>query len=351
MTTTPIEDYAKLTRQQLTFVACDALAVLGKKPSVALVREQSIAIAGIKKGSDGDVQEDIRLWYDGLFALKRDAAIDGLPEQMATLFRATWRAAVEMAAQGVAAEREQLALKGVQMLAKVEHAQAEVAVMQHQLDLAVTEAGGRNAAITRLDETIARRDADIAQCNARLAAKDERIEALTAELARNAAEQAAAVSQLDGARRHALLQIDQARVEARRWEKRFEGCVLESKAAKQAADADAAAANKIEAKLAGARARIELLEENIQGEIARSAALAVHLVDTQNAVSRLSDQLNAAHIVSESNNARLEVAIRERDDAKMSADEARGRELRAVEQAAEFRGALTKPARRKKLAD
>lgn len=91
------EHFSSLLRQQLTFAACDALAVVRKKPSVSLVREMTIELAGIKKGSDGDVQEDIRLWFEGLFALKRDAAIDGLPEQMATLFRASWRGAVELA--------------------------------------------------------------------------------------------------------------------------------------------------------------------------------------------------------------------------------------------------------------
>ena len=53
-------DYTLLTRQDLTNVACDSLASEGKKPSVPLVRERTMQLAGIKRGSDGDVQKDIQ---------------------------------------------------------------------------------------------------------------------------------------------------------------------------------------------------------------------------------------------------------------------------------------------------
>jgi hypothetical protein len=56
------ENLSSLTRQDLTRLACDALAGAGKKPSIGLVREWTITTAGAKKGSDGDVQKDINLW-------------------------------------------------------------------------------------------------------------------------------------------------------------------------------------------------------------------------------------------------------------------------------------------------
>jgi len=41
---------SQLNRQELTRHACDALAASGKKPSIDLVRERTIAITDAKKG-------------------------------------------------------------------------------------------------------------------------------------------------------------------------------------------------------------------------------------------------------------------------------------------------------------
>ena len=61
-----LETGSQITRQELTWRACDALAAAGKKPSIGLVREWTIAATGPKKGSDGDVQKDIHLWGETL---------------------------------------------------------------------------------------------------------------------------------------------------------------------------------------------------------------------------------------------------------------------------------------------
>lgn len=199
-----INDPTAATRKQLTFAACDALAKASKKPSVALVRQQTMVLAGIKKGSDGDVQEDIRLWYEDLFALKRDVAIAGIPEPMAALFRETWRGAVELAEEGVSDARAQLERDRERAAAEVDRARAASDALRHELAMANKAVEARDAAIARLDGTIAQCEAQIVQLNARLVAKDERIESLSDELARKVTEQAAAVTALEGDRRHAF---------------------------------------------------------------------------------------------------------------------------------------------------
>ena len=105
----PTENVSRLSRQELTRLACDTLAAAGKKPSIGLVREWTIAETGAKKGSDGDVQRDINLWFDDLLKLKRDIAIDGLPDAVGSLARDFWRLAVDSATDTLAGAREALA--------------------------------------------------------------------------------------------------------------------------------------------------------------------------------------------------------------------------------------------------
>ncbi len=258
-----MQNYTAMTRRELTFAACDDLAAAGRKPSVNLVRERTIALAGIKRGSDGDVQTDISEWFNALFALKRDMAIDGLPESMTTQFRAVWRGAVEQAEVGLSRERELLAEERAAGTVEVERARGIAADLRHRLELADKAILAREETIARLDGAIGQAEAMVVQLNARLGAKDERIDALSAELARKTAEQAAAFTELDGARRHALLQIDQARSEGRHWKEQCDILSQEARSSRTAADTYRGKAGELEAALAGANARLDEVRQNL----------------------------------------------------------------------------------------
>lgn len=299
MTIFNTEKFARMTRQELTFAACDALAVNGRKPSVALVREQTIILAGIKKGSDGDVQEDIRLWYDGL------------PERMATLFRATWRGAVELAQEGVAGERMQLEQERERAATDVARARDLAESMRQELALANATIDARDAAIARLDGASAQQQAEIVQLTAKLGAREERIEALTAELARKAAEQAAAFTELDGARKHALLQIDQARGEGCHWKEQYERGEQGAQSLRAMAETYRGRAGNLEAELAGVKGRLQALEDGLASERRHGAALSAQLADEQERARRQAADLASARIAVEAANARLESAARE----------------------------------------
>lgn len=339
--TTDHPNYGTLPRQQLTFAACDALARSGRKPSVALVREQTMLFAGIKKGSDGDVQEDIRLWYDALFALKRDAAIGGVPEQMATLFRATWRGAVELAEEGLAAERATLKREREQAAADVDRAGAAADALRHQLALAQAELDARDGAIARLDGTVAQCRAELVQLNAKLGAKDERIAGLTDELARKTTEQAAAVTELDGARRHALLQVDQARGEGRHWKEQFERADQDARGARTAADTYRGKASNLEAELAGTKGRLQAMQETQVAEKARLIALEAQLQTEQATARRNLDEVASARVGAQAAHARMESAARELDAVRELAEQLRTGERRALEELMQLRAALT----------
>ena len=176
------------------------------------------------------------------------------------------------------------------------------------------------------------------QLTAKLGAKDERIEALTAELARKVAEQAAAFVELDGARRHAMLQIDQARGEGRHWKEQFERGDQEVRTARTAADSYRGKASNLEAALAGANGRLSALQESLAAEQLRTAALSAQLNAEQDGSRRHAQEMATAHIAVEATNARLESAVRELAGFRDEVAEARVRERRAIEEAAELRG-------------
>lgn len=325
-------DPTATTRKELTFAACDALAISGKKPSVALVRQQTMVLAGIKKGSDGDVQEDIRLWYEDLFALKRDASIAGIPEPMAALFRETWRGAVELAEEGVSGARAELERDRERAAAEVDRARTVSDALRHELAMAIKEVEARDAAIARLDGIVAQCEAQMVQMNAKVAAKDERIEALSDELARKITEQAAAVTALEGDRRHALLQVDQARGEGRHWKEQFERSDRDARAARLEADAYRNKAAGLETGLAGANGRLEVLQQSFAAERERTAALSSQLAQEQHALRVLSEELSSLRIAVETSNAKLQSGERELSAAKADIAAARVRERKAIDE-------------------
>lgn len=335
------DEIGRLSRQELTFMACNALAIANKKPTVALVREQTIAIAGIKKGSDGDVQEDIKLWYQGLFALKRDATIGGLPERMATLFRETWRSAVDLAEEGLVAEREKLAKDREAALAEVDSARSLADSLRHQLEMANLEVDAREATIARLDGVVAQHKAEIVQLVAKIGAKDERIESLSAELARKVEEKAAAFIEFDGARKHALMQIEQARGEGRHWKDQWERRDKEARSAHSETDVYRNKASNLEAALAGTRGRLDVLQDSLAAEKERSVQLSAQLVAEQERTRRLDSELATVRIALEASNIRFEAAARDLSVARDAVVDALTRERQALKEADQIRGAIS----------
>ena len=203
-----LDTIRQLTRQELTWRACDALAAAGKKPSIGLVREWTIVSTGAKKGSDGDVQKDINGWFEDVLKLKRDSVIDGLPDALGSLARDLWRLAVDCAGNALAGERDALGLdkmaadKLVAQAREKTVAAVELAnALATRLDIAAETIAGRDDTIRRLEDALA-------EARATLTAKDERLAGIADELARTAQQYAAGLIELEGARKHSLLQID-----------------------------------------------------------------------------------------------------------------------------------------------
>ena len=259
----------QLTRQELTWRACDALAAAGKKPSIGLVREWTIASAGAKKGSDGDVQKDINGWFDDVLKLKRDSVIDELPDAVGSLARDFWRLAVDSASDALAGERDALgadkaaadklvALSREKTVAAVELANA----LTTRLDIATETIAGRDDTIRRLEEALA-------QARAMSIAKDERLAGIADELARTTQQYAAGLIELEGARKHSLLQIDQARGESRHWKGEFERVDHENRTTLETYRQKA---SSLATELAGARGRLSAIEEALTLARVRNAA-------------------------------------------------------------------------------
>ena len=259
-----------LNRQELTRRACDMLAAAGKKPSIGLVREWTIATTGAKKGSDGDVQKDINGWFDDLLALKRDSAIDGLPDAVGSLARELWRLATDCASDALAAERDVLTLDkaAADRLVDLAHEKTVAALEQAnalttRLDIATETVAGRDDTIRRLEQALA-------EARAIATAKDERLSGIADELARTAQQHAAGLVELEGARKHSLLQIDQARGESRHWKAEFKRVDHESRATLETHRQQAAS---LAGELAGARGRLSAIEEALAAARIRNAAL------------------------------------------------------------------------------
>jgi chromosome segregation ATPase len=266
-----------LRRQDLTRLACDALAAAGRKPSIGLVREWTLSSAGIKKGSDGDVQKDINGWFEDLLKLKRDNAVAGLPDAVASLARDFWRLAIDCADATLTTEREamqeQLARAGEgvdQAERRADAAAGRSAALTQALALA-------NATIAGRDEVIAHLEQTLSEARAVLLAKEERIASLGDELGRSAQQHAAGLAELDGLRTHSLLQIDQARGEARHWKSEFERVDHENRTTLESYRQKA---SSLANDLAGARGRLSAIEEALDAARARNAELEQRMVLT-----------------------------------------------------------------------
>ncbi|GAC1411566.1 MAG: hypothetical protein NVSMB6_12930 [Burkholderiaceae bacterium] len=270
--------FKSLSRQDLTRLACDALASQGRKPSIGLVREWTIAHAGAKKGSDGDVQKDITSWFDDLLKLKRDKAVAGLPDAVSALARDFWRLAVDTADTTLTQEREALAAEknnAEKLVALAQEDTGAAVEIAHQLQGKLALA---NETISGRDDAIRRLEASLLESRAALAVKDERTAGLAAELARQAQQHAAGMAELDGVRKHSLLQIDQARAELRQSTSAFARAEHEHK---KALDIYQDRTSMLGAEVAAARGRLSAVEEALTAAMTRAKDMELALANAQ----------------------------------------------------------------------
>ena len=207
--------------------------------------------------------------------LKRDTAIDGLPDAVGSLARDFWRLAVDSATDMLAGEREALA-------AEKSAAEARIALAHQETNAAVALANEikstlaiANETITGRDETIKRLEESLSESRATLQAKDERIAGLMDELARTMQQHAAGLVELDGLRKHSLLQIDQARGEVRHWKAEFERVDHENRTTLETYRQKA---SSLATDLAGARGRLSAIEEAL-------AAARLRVVELENKIA------------------------------------------------------------------
>ena len=271
------ETVSRVSRQELTRLACDSLAAAGKKPSIGLVREWTIAATGAKKGSDGDVQRDINGWFDDLLKLKRDIAIHGLPDAVGSLARDFWRLAVDSATDTLAGERDTLAAHKAEADRQVALAREKTLAAVALASTVTARLDIANETIAGRDETIQRLEESLSEARTTLQAKDERIAGLVDELARTTQQHAAGLVELDGLRKHSLLQIDQARGEVRHWKAEFERVDHENRTTLETYRQKA---SSLATDLAGARGQLSAIEEALAAARARNAALEQRMVVT-----------------------------------------------------------------------
>lgn len=262
-------------RRELTWLACDALAVSGRKPSIASVREWTIVNHGRKQGSDTDTQADINAWYGVLLAMKQENhAVAGLPEEIAALARQLWLRATDAATDGLATQRiavdaeltkAQLATTAADQATTV--ALERVDAISHELDVA-------RESIRRLEGALSIAHASAQAADVRHAlqieARDERLATMAREATKKDAEQTARVAEFDGLRKHALLQIEEARAESREWKNT---CERAAATHQTALTAERQAIATARAELAGASGRLSGVEEALSLSQHRNAAL------------------------------------------------------------------------------
>ena len=274
-------------RREFTWQACDALAAAGRKPSIASVREWTLAHHGRKQGSDTDTQADINAWYGLLLALKQEKqTVAGLPDDVAALARGLWIKANEAASDALQAQRLQIDAERATAVQQVAHAEAATATershaiaLGHERDIA-------HEAIRRLEDALSEVRAVVQATEVRhagqLQLRDDQHAALGRELARKDADHAARLAELDGLRRHALLQIDEARLDARTWKNEHDRNVLAHQSAlKQLRDAT----GKLQEELAGAAGRMSAIEEALTASRQQNALTEASLAAARAAVA------------------------------------------------------------------
>ncbi|GAC1422896.1 MAG: hypothetical protein NVSMB6_24280 [Burkholderiaceae bacterium] len=239
------------------------------------MREWTITHHGKKQGSDTDTQADINAWYVVLLAMKQEQqSVAGLPEEVAALARSMWLKANAAAAEALVEQR--LAVDAELAIERQRSATAESSTsaalarateVGHELNIT-------RESIRRLEESLLAQGAAMLASDARhatyLQARDEIIASLLREGAHKDAEHARRVTELDGLRRHALLQIDDARAESRHWKAESDRLTATHE---RAFAAERKMLAQAQADLAGALGRLSAIEENLAAAERRSATL------------------------------------------------------------------------------
>lgn len=214
-------------RKTITWAACDALATTGKRPSISQVRSWTNEI-GVTKGSDGDVQRDINLWYSTLLEMRQKGVLE-LPEPVANMARDLWVSACAMADERLAKEKADLVALELELRNAVSAAEEKEQATAHELELALQDAINVKQIKASMEadqvKSNAKHEANYGEYRAAIAAKEERIVTLESELTRVSTEHARNEEILESTRKHRLIEIDQARVEMIEWKdkaKRFE---------------------------------------------------------------------------------------------------------------------------------
>lgn len=252
-------------RRELTWLACDALAAAGRKPAIASVREWTLSHHGRKQGSDTDTQADINAWYGVLLALKQEQlTVAGLPDDVAQLARSLWLKANEAA-------RDNLHLERAAMDAELQNAQAREQAAAVNAAAAEDRASAAGHALDVARESILRLEQALQELRTaghanslRQSAHCEQLETRMGQLLQESIQKdavhAARLTELDGLRRHALLQIDEARTESRLYKTQAERAAQTQLAALTALQQAAAHS---QAELAGALGRLSAVEESL----------------------------------------------------------------------------------------
>ncbi|MBC7500906.1 MAG: DNA-binding protein [Herminiimonas sp.] len=267
-----------LTRQNLTWSACDALAADGRKPSIGLVRDWTLATGGAKKGSDGDVQKDINAWFGDLLKLKKDKSIADLPDPVAALARDFWRLAVDAANESIAHERTKLDAEKTEMEKLIDLAQEDTVAAVEIANLLKGKIAIANEAIGGRDQTIGRLESVVLEQQKQIESRNDRIEAQAANIARLGEEGAILLVEMEANRKHGLLQIDQARAALRQYKAES---VKTTEAAHFALEQRRQTTSALETELAEVRGRMSALEESMESGKQRIASLETELSSTR----------------------------------------------------------------------
>jgi hypothetical protein len=261
-------------RRAITWQACDALSAAGQKPSIGLVRTWTLENTGAHRGSAGDVQADIAAWYDMVFRLRHEKPITKIPDAIADAMRDLWTAALSAADDTLTSEREKIAAEKVEMEQLVDRARADAAAAVEVANSAKSEVQVAQTIIAGRDETIKRLEGSLVEMRVTLGAKDERIAGLVADLATKEAERTSSAAEMEGLRRATLLQVDQARSDARAWKVEYDRLLAEHKAS---ASAHGITVSRLENDLASARGRMSAVEESLTEVRQRSVELEAQL--------------------------------------------------------------------------
>lgn len=266
-----------MDRKTMIFAVCEALAAKGIRPTLAAVKASGMPY----RGSDPDITRDCQEWLKSVLEQhSRSHEAAGIPKNLIAPFKALVDVVRAEAEQELAHERDLLQEREAQAQQRVDEAIQQAQAAADTINDLKIKLAAATETIAGRDETIRHLQESLAEARSILQAKDVRIDGLAADLARKTEEQKASQVELDGLRKHTLLQIDQARSEARHWKAEFDRVDAENKSTVLTYRQRAAA---LENELANARGRLSTLEEVLQAARKRTTELEAKLTSRESA--------------------------------------------------------------------